>query len=162
MKYIHNNLGVILKNGNRSVPKTTPLAIEYFETAIKQYNDIFALFNLSRMYFYGEGVPINIDKATTLFSQLDASNFDINKLLDYLGQYPTKFAQISNEILNNLDMAHILPGSWKHVFPPNCLDSIDFIYTFDEFLPINELLETTISKQLKSQPIITAFYGGLT
>lgn len=157
MKYIHNNLGVILKNGNQSVSKNIPLAIEYFEAAIKKFYDIFALFNLFRMYLYGEEVPKNIDKAITLLSQLKTSQFDSSRILDYIQRHSMISTHIFNETSDHCDMNQILPISYRDLFPPKCFNSIAFVYSIGSWNLMRISPNALIQKQLKSEMSLIPF-----
>ena len=60
-----NYLGIIYKNGD-GVKKNIVLAIEYFKEAIKISKDIPAIYNLSRIYYFGIEIEQNENKAIKL------------------------------------------------------------------------------------------------
>lgn len=156
IKYVYNNIGVMLKNGSECVNQDILLAIEYFEEAIKMEKDIFAIFNLSKMYFYGQGIPVDVGQASSKLKQLNLLKFDINNILDYIEKHQTRLNQSENERLDDRDMNDILPKQYRDLFPPNCFRALDFIYSIDQYsiiIPTEEL------KQLYS--VTNQFYEGL-
>ena len=146
----------MLKNGSEYVNQDILLAIEYFEEAITQENDIFAIFNLSKIYFYGQGIPVDVRQASSKLKQLNHMNFDINNILDYIEKHQTLLNQSENERLDDRDMNDILPQQYRYLFPPNCFQALDFIYSIDQYsiiIPTEELKE--------SYSVTNQFYEGL-
>ena len=66
-----NNLGVIYKNERKNIF----VAILYFNEAINICNSPFALFNLSKFYFFGIGVDKDISKSIELLEKAVGNEF---------------------------------------------------------------------------------------
>ncbi|KAK8834264.1 hypothetical protein M9Y10_027912 [Tritrichomonas musculus] len=64
-QFAKNNLGIIYKNGE-GVKQNIMMSIEYFNEAIKQENDLVSMFNLAHIYFFEEGVDLDLDIAIYL------------------------------------------------------------------------------------------------
>ena len=81
-------------------------AKHYFEKAIKMKDDVVARFNLAHMYFYGEGVEIDLDRSMELIVQKTDKKIPCYLCLLYL-IFMTKFksipkiAEIEKEIYNH-------------------------------------------------------------
>ena len=63
-----NELGIIYKNGE-SGKKNIALTIEYFNEAIRQKNDSYARYNLSRIYYFGIDCKRDTIKAINLIEK---------------------------------------------------------------------------------------------
>lgn len=63
-----NRVALMHYRGEESVSQDYQKAAEYFEIAAEM-GDANALFNLGKLYFLGQGVPENTDRALTLFRQ---------------------------------------------------------------------------------------------
>ena len=105
-QYAKNNLGVIYKNGffGKIQPKIG-LAIEYFEEAIRQKNDVVSAFNLLNIYIYDERSNKNITKSVDMLIKSYNRGFKPSlvllciALIKKVGSFnPFNYSKINNEI----------------------------------------------------------------
>ena len=74
--YSKNNLGIIYKYYQY---KRDP--VEYFEEASRQKDDYLSMYNLAHIYFYGEKVNVNIEKAIELLIRSSLKGLTASKSL---------------------------------------------------------------------------------
>lgn len=74
--YSKNNLGIIYKyyQYNRN-------PVEYFEEVCRQKDDYLSMYNLAHIYFYGEKVNVNIEKAIELLIKSSLKGLTASKSL---------------------------------------------------------------------------------
>ena len=75
-QFAKNNLGILYKNGfDEKIKQNIPLAIEYFNEAIKQKNDYVSMYNLAHIYIFDCSNANDQNKAEDLLIRSAHQNF---------------------------------------------------------------------------------------
>ena len=97
-----NNLGIIYKNGYKDKVKARiGDAIIYFKEAIRQKNDVVAMYNLAHLYAYNERMDDKINESIELL--IKSSNSFIHSMLLLFLLLIKQFGFDMNTIKNQLD-----------------------------------------------------------
>ena len=160
-----NNLGIIYKNGE-GCKQNIYQAIEYFEEAIRQKNDQFSRYNLSRIYYFGIGIDKNIEKSFKLIKENNENNYISQDLfLFYLYLYVDKSLIDQEKVAYLLDQLSLLlddiNGFLSTKFNEN---EIDFIFKerYENFLKNHDLLYVLINDDSYDDLICDQFYHFMT
>ena len=148
--YAKNNLGIIYKNGIDGIHKNIGLAITYFDEAIRQKNDIVAMYNLAHIYIFEDKSNERINESIQLLLKSLIQGFqpsaillliafaieqgfnenDVNINQDLLLERIIKHKKLEIKINNN----KINFREWYQEYK-----NIDFIYNFKE-----EIIKTSV------------------
>ena len=142
-QHAKNNLAIIYKNGFET-KKSIPYAIELFNEAIRQNEDELALYNLARIYLYGDGVGVDVDKSIYLSFKSMKKNIvsrillilalikktesvTLNKIKEILCQFTDDYDEISSDIYEQIKEDNLEDHSiYEYYF--ELFQNLDYFY----------------------------------
>ncbi|KAK8847201.1 hypothetical protein M9Y10_019785 [Tritrichomonas musculus] len=161
-----NNLGIIYKNGD-GVEKNIFNAIQYFEEAINKKQDLYAMYNLLRIYYFGIDIDKNSEKSLELIKKLLYKHFDPSLLFLYyinLGNDEVSY-YCSSQLRKEFDLELTLMFGLKQIsykiqtlkfhsssYFSSFLKEYDLLYSdkYDYFHDFNAYMETGSFQDNKS------------
>ena len=179
LQYAKNNLGVIYIIESDVIVKNVPLAIVYFNEAIRKDNDILSKYNLALVYLIYEPVKNSIEQSVYLFIEVLNSDFSMHilplcmaiikkigfniniKLIEKeLEKYTNKYQILSNKIYVNIIKMNIDNEIiYKKVF--NSLNEEYYIYNYLCYpICIKSLYQANNQHTDNKKNITADFYDG--
>ena len=177
-QYAKNNLGVIYKNGfNNELKPNINFAIELFNEAIHQSNDLLSMYNLASIFIFTNNIITNDEKIIDLLIKSFISgfypsivllclflikkfDFKINKIKEVLSKRIDVSHKLINSIIQNIDFLQLKDETiFQNKY--NCYSKMNFLYNHrKDIISLDNLAQNDVENTSYINNISNEFYQG--